>query len=95
MVPSLRDGDRVVVWLRRRPRRTPKVGRVVVVDLPERPLSIKRLAEVYADGRVGVAGDNPYGSTDSREIGSLPARSVRGVALARLWPHPGPIPRPR
>jgi len=88
MVPVLRDGDRVLVWLRP-PRRAPRVGQVVLVDLPDRPLSIKRVTAVGADGKVEVGGDNPYGSTDSRELGSLPAGAVRGVGLIRLWRRPG------
>jgi nickel-type superoxide dismutase maturation protease len=92
MVPTLRDGDRVLVWLRR-PRRTPKIGAVVLVDLPDRPLSIKRVAEVHPDGRISLAGDNPHGSTDSRELGALAPSAVQGIALLRLWPRPGRIPQ--
>jgi nickel-type superoxide dismutase maturation protease len=85
MVPALRDGDRLLVWLRP-PRRTPPIGRIVIVALPDRPLSVKRLSAVDADGRVRVEGDNEYASTDSRSLGSLPADSLRGVVLMRVWP---------
>ena len=37
-----------------------------------------------------VRGDNPFGSTDSRELG--PA-AVLGVARFRLWPRPGRLAR--
>ncbi len=94
MVPALRDGDRLVVWMRW-PRRTPSVGRVVVVELPDRPLSVKRLMSVERDGRITVEGDNEFGSTDSRTLGSLPATAVRGVVLARVGPRPGRVPRRR
>jgi hypothetical protein len=94
MVPALRDGDRLVVRLGAL-RRTPAVGRVVVVRLPDRPLSIKRLRSIDSDGRIHVEGDNEYASTDSRSLGSLSASAVEGVALVRLWPRPGRIPRPR
>jgi hypothetical protein len=87
MVPALRHDDRIVVWLRE-PRRTPKIGRVVLVELPGRPLSVKRLVAVEPDGRVRVEGDNELASTDSRELGALPASSLRGVVIARLWPRP-------
>jgi nickel-type superoxide dismutase maturation protease len=83
MVPALRDGDRVLVWLRA-PRRTPQVGRIVVIELPDRPLSIKRIASVNSDGSIEITGDNPYGSTDSRELGAVAASSIRGVVLFRL-----------
>ncbi len=84
MVPTLRDGDRILVRLGVRGA----VGSVVVVALPDRPLSVKRLRAVEADGTVRVEGDNPYGSTDSRSLGALPAGALAGVVLARLWPHP-------
>jgi signal peptidase I len=87
MVPALRHGDRLVVWLGT-PRRTPSVARIVVVALPDRPLSVKRLVAVEADGRLRVEGDNPFGSTDSRDFGGLPASALCGVALARIWPRP-------
>jgi nickel-type superoxide dismutase maturation protease len=94
MVPTLRHGDRLVVWLRE-PRRTPRVGAVVIVDLPGRPLSVKRLVGVDEDGSIRVEGDNEFGSTDSRGLGALPQSSLRGVALARMWPRPGRLPRGR
>jgi nickel-type superoxide dismutase maturation protease len=89
MVPTLHDGDRIVVRLGA-PRRLP-VGRVVLVDLPDRPLSVKRLVSAERDGAVRVEGDNPYGSTDSRTLGAVPADSVKGIVLARLWPRPARV----
>jgi signal peptidase I len=94
MVPALRDGDRLVVWLRA-PRRPPAVGRVVLVELPDRPLSVKRLTSVEPDGRITVEGDNEFGSTDSRSLGPLSVASLRGVVLIRVWPRPGKPPRKR
>ena len=85
MVPTLRDGDRVLVRLGE--VGTP-VGRVVLVELPDRPLSVKRLVAAEGDGSLRVEGDNEFGSTDSRILGALPATSIKGVVLARLWPHP-------
>jgi signal peptidase I len=92
MVPALRHGDRLLVWLRA-PRRTPLIGTIVLVDLPDRPLSIKRLVAVDPGGRVQVEGDNEPGSTDSRTLGALPATALRGVAMLRLWPRPGRLPK--
>jgi signal peptidase I len=96
MVPALRPGDRVLVRMLsdRAPRRTPRLGSVVLVTLPGRPLSVKRLTEVQENGRIRVEGDNLYGSTDSRTLGALPREALRGQVLLRLWPRPGPIPRP-
>jgi hypothetical protein len=94
MVPALRDGDRLLVWLRP-PRRTPSIGRVVLVALPDRPLSVKRLTSVEPDGRIRVEGDNEFASTDSRSLGPLALTSLRGIVLNRIWPRPGALPRKR
>lgn len=85
MTPTLRDGDIALVSLRGRP----EPGSVVLVRWPSRPeqLSVKR-AVCREDGGWHVVGDNPAGSTDSRELG--PAEVV-GVLRARLWPRPGPL----
>jgi nickel-type superoxide dismutase maturation protease len=83
MVPTFRHGDRLLVWLRA-PRRTPRVGTIVLVQLPDRPLSVKRLSAVEADGSIRVEGDNPLASTDSRQLGVLPASALRGVVLRRV-----------
>jgi signal peptidase I len=91
MVPTLRHGDRVVVRMG-----TPDwsaVGTVVLVKLPDRPLSVKRLVAVEPDGSVRIEGDNEFGSTDSRTLGPLQKDAIKGVVLARLWPHPHLFPR--
>jgi hypothetical protein len=66
---------------------------VVLVRLPARAgqLSVKRAVRAVGDGW-WVHGDNPFGSTDSRELG--PA-DVVAVVRARLWPRPGRIPPAR
>lgn len=87
MSPALADGDIVLVVRVDRPR----PGTVALVCWPSRPsqLSVKRVV-----GRCGagwwVLGDNPRGSTDSRELG--PAEVVGTVPL-RLWPWPCRLPR--
>jgi signal peptidase I len=85
MVPTLRDGDRVLVRISERPA---PVGRVVLVELPDRPLSVKRLVAVEDGGLVRVEGDNEFASTDSRVLGALPRDAIKGVVVARLWPRP-------
>jgi len=97
MAPALRHGD-VLVVRRVRAHRLPPCGAVVVVALPDRPLAVKRLVRTEPDGRVWVEGDNAFGSTDSRDVGALPAGAVVARALVRLWPRPGYVPvtpRPR
>ncbi len=88
MSPALRDGDVVLVTFGARPR----TGDVVLVRWPARPgqLSIKR-ADRPAGAGWHVTGDNPYGSTDSAQLG--PAE-VLGVVRVRLWPSPTRLRRP-
>jgi hypothetical protein len=98
MSPALTDGDVVLVTFGARPR----PGAVLLVRWPARPgqLSVKRAVRAEAgsgarpaeppDGPLWeVRGDNPFGSTDSRQLG--PA-VVLGVVRCRLWPHPGRLP---
>ena len=86
MSPALHDGDVVLVRLGARVR----PGDAVLVRWPARPeqLSVKRAVHP-ADGGWWVRGDNPFGSTDSQELG--PAHVVAVVAV-RLWPDPGRVP---
>ncbi len=82
MSPTLADGDVVLV----RFGAEPIPGAVVLVRWAARPaqLSVKRV-ERRDDGGWGVLGDNPPGSTDSRQLG--PAE-VLAVVRCRLWPRP-------
>jgi phage repressor protein C with HTH and peptisase S24 domain len=89
MSPALRDGDVVLV----RFGAPPCPGDPVLVRWAGRPgqLSVKRAVRPHGDGW-WVLGDNPFGSTDSRELG--PAQVV-AVVRGRLWPHPGRVPLAR
>jgi len=84
MVPALRDGDALLVWRTNRVR----AGQVVVVRFGGQPaLSVKRAVRPVGGGW-WVQGDNPFGSTDSRELG--PAEIV-GRVLLRWWPRPSRV----
>lgn len=89
MSPTLRDGDIVLVLRRVRAR----PGQLALVRWPSRPtqLSVKRIVGRHGDGW-WVLGDNPRGSTDSRDLG--PAE-VLGTVPARLWPAPRRLHRSR
>ena len=87
MSPALHDGDVVLA----RFAAPVRPGDVVLVRWPARPgqLSVKRAARVV-DGGWWVAGDNPFGSTDSRAAG--PGGGRRGGArppVAAPGPDPG------
>lgn len=83
MTPRLRDGDVLLVsrWS------SPRPGAVVLARWPARPaqLSVKRVVGRHGTGW-WVQGDDPAGSTDSRQLGGA---DVLGVAWMRLWPAPG------
>ncbi|NHC44807.1 peptidase S24 [Motilibacter sp. K478] len=82
MLPTLHPGDRLLV-LR---GRTPRVGDLVVVRLPGRPLAVKRAGLRDADGW-WVESDNPGEGTDSWSIGRpVPPEDVEGVVLWRYRP---------
>jgi phage repressor protein C with HTH and peptisase S24 domain len=85
MSPTLADGDVVLA----RFGAAPELGDVVLVRWSERPgqLSVKRAVHPV-DGGWWVLGDNPYGSTDSRELG---AAEVLAVVRLRLHPNPGRV----
>ena len=85
MAPALSDGDVVLVRFA-----APVVeGDVVLVRWADRPgqLSVKRARRPDGAGW-WVEGDNPFATTDSRELG---AAEVVAVVRARLWPRPGRI----
>jgi nickel-type superoxide dismutase maturation protease len=92
MAPTLRHGDQLLVRLTGGGS-IPTAGRLVVVRLPDGTLAVKRLVRLNDDGTVWIEGDNPFGSTDSRALGPLPAGAVVGRVLLRLWPRPGHVSR--
>jgi hypothetical protein len=89
MLPTLRDGDVLLVRGGRNPRRRARTGRVGVVRLPAgRPVSVKRLALRDRDGW-WVERDNPVEGVDSWQLGMpVPDADVLGVVLCRVWPRP-------
>ncbi|GAB2620763.1 nickel-type superoxide dismutase maturation protease [Streptomyces capparidis] len=84
MVPTLRDGDRLLV----RYGAAVRPGDVVVARHPFQQdlLVVKRAAE-RRDGGWWLLGDNSFVPNDSREFGVVPAELVLGRAVARYRPR--------
>jgi signal peptidase I len=81
MEPTLYEGDRLLVRYRARVR----PGTLVVVRLPDRPLSVKR-AERRVVGGWWVVRDNPAEGVDSWTVGAIPDADIVAAVVARLWP---------
>jgi signal peptidase I len=84
MLPTLRDGDRLLV----RYGAVPRPGSIVLVRLPGRPLSVKRLLRREPDGGWWVERDNPAEGVDSWTVGAVGPDDLLAVVQARLWPRP-------
>jgi nickel-type superoxide dismutase maturation protease len=83
MVPTLRDGDALLV---RRGGRAIRPGDVVVAAFRSRPdlLVVKRAVRAEQNGW-WVRGDNALASDDSRTYG---VADVLGRVVFRYWPQP-------
>ena len=88
MLPTLSPGDWVLVDEHAYRGRMPRRGHVVVASDPRQPSRqiVKRVAFVDLHGEIRLEGDNGEESTDSREFGPVPARSLRGRVRWRYWP---------
>jgi nickel-type superoxide dismutase maturation protease len=83
MAPTLQPGDRLVVWR----TRSVHPGDIVAAADPRQPerTVLKRVTSVDPEG-VFLLGDNPGQSTDSRQFGRVPIKSLVGKALYRYAP---------
>lgn len=86
MLPTLTQGQQVLVDPRAYRNRSPVPGEVVVVRHPHRSdmKLIKRVASVEPGGGLRVVGDNPAASTDSRTLGIVPPQLLLGRVQCRL-----------
>ena len=83
MLPTLRDGDRLLVLHGGRPR----PGRGVVVRLPDGVVAVKRAVRREAGGW-WVESDNAAEGVDSRTVGVIGDEQVVARVLLRVWPRP-------
>jgi hypothetical protein len=96
MLPTLREGDVLLVRGGRGARPRARAGRLAVVRLSaDRPVAVKRLA-VRDDDGWWVERDNPAEGVDSWQLGHpVPDADLLGVALCRVWPPPFRLGGPR
>jgi signal peptidase I len=102
MRPTLRPGDRLLVWQWPWPRGV-RANHLVVARDPELPglHVVKRVAALPGQRFAGISGqdgyvllgDDPSSSRDSRTFGRVPAACIVGRVVYRYLPGPrrGPI----
>jgi len=88
MLPTLREGDRLLVRYGARVR----AGGLVLARFADGTVALKRAAgrrtTRTGDGAWWLLSDNPAEGVDSRHRGPVPDADVLGVVLGRLWPRP-------
>jgi phage repressor protein C with HTH and peptisase S24 domain len=84
MLPTLRDGDRLLA----RYGSTPTTGDVVLARLRDGTVVVKRAAERRANGWWLLSDNAEEGIGDSRAWGVVPDPDVLAVVRGRLWPRP-------
>ena len=82
MLPTLRDGQVVLIDRNAYRQQAPRVGDVVVAQHPFQSdvKVIKRITAVTENGRFHLQGDNPHSleSTDSRSFGPISENAILG-----------------
>jgi hypothetical protein len=86
MLPTLREGDRLLVQYGAEPR----PGALVLARFADGTLTVKRAAARRTPGKGEPAwwlvSDNPEEGVDSRHRGAVPENDVVAVVRARVWP---------
>jgi nickel-type superoxide dismutase maturation protease len=82
MVPTLKDGDAVMISA----RSSIALGDIVLAQHPYKQSvkMLKRVASIDENGRYALAGDNPDESTDSRTFGTVSIEYIHGKAVCRM-----------
>lgn len=85
MLPTLRDGDEVVVQLAGKGKRPFSPGDIIIAQHPLKEMKmIKRVDKVLEDGRLFVLGDNLAESSDSRAFGAISPQLVIGRVTCKF-----------
>jgi len=86
MLPTLAEGDEVLIDTRAYERQSPDVGEIVVAHRPDREevILVKRVAGFLPDGCLLLQGDNPIASTDSQEFGPVSPENLVGRVTSRF-----------
>lgn len=82
MVPTLADGDKVLVD----EKGYISIGDIVLAKHPYKTdvKIVKRVSYIADDGRLTLTGDNPATSTDSRSFGTVSLESIIGKVTSKL-----------
>lgn len=90
MLPTLRDGDEVLVDVTAYRQQAPQVGDIVWANHPLRTdiSLIKRVSAVTKNGRFFLSSDNQdprYFQKDSRHFGTVPREAINGRVCCRFF----------
>ena len=81
MVPTLEDGDQVIL----KRTKTFQIGDIVLANHPYKNARIvKRIREFSTAGKLFITGDNPHESSDSQTFGEISEKDVLGKIVCRL-----------
>lgn len=83
MLPTLRNGQLVIIEKISFRLRAPRPGEVVVACAPMGVEVVKRVIKETPDGKFWLEGDNKEASTDSREFGALDRSALKGRVIGK------------
>ena len=81
MLPTLADGQEILVYPYRPSEHEVKVGVVLLIQHPIQSdvQMIKRISSIDGEDAITVRGDNASESTDSRQFGRIRKRHILGI----------------